>query len=240
MPRGVMRALAPGPLNTVRSSRRGCTPERLAGTDTRATVHRMRVLVLAALCASLLLVSVADANTSHQGWPPINGVLLMNKADGARPLDGRPGHDPFAGQDPTYSCDEIHRLGACQRRLVFAGTGFVLSSQPGHNELLGGNGSDTIYAGPWGDVLWGDYKPSGQPTAQHDNLNGGPGPDFIYASHGYNRIEAGAGNDWIKAHFGRGLVDCGPGDDVLYISRRAQRRYTIRGCEHISHRTLGY
>jgi len=109
-----------------------------------------------------------------------------------------------------------------------------------HNELLGGHGSDTIYAGPWGDVLWGDYKPSGQGTSQRDRLYGGAGRDFIYASHGWNLIEAGAGNDWIKAHFGRGVVDCGPGIDTLYISRRAQKHYRIRGCERVSHKTLGY
>ena len=61
----------------------------------------------------------------------------------------------------------------------------------------------------------------------------------IYASHGYNLIEAGAGNDWIKAHFGNGLVNCGAGNDLLYISRRAQKHYKIRHCERISHKTLG-
>ena len=109
-----------------------------------------------------------------------------------------------------------------------------------HNELLGGHGSDTIYAGPWGDVIWGDYKPSGQPTTQRDRIRGGAGRDFIYAGHGWNSINAGPGNDWIKAHFGRGTIDCGPGVDALYVSRRARKHYTIRGCERISHKTLGY
>ena len=109
----------------------------------------------------------------------------------------------------------------------------------GHNELLGGHGSDTIHADPWGDVIWGDYKPSGQPTRQHDRIWGGRGRDHIYASHGKNAIRAGGGNDWIKAHFGFGLVNCGAGNDLLYISRRAQKHYKIRNCERISHKTLG-
>jgi RTX calcium-binding nonapeptide repeat (4 copies) len=71
-------------------------------------------------------------------------------------------------------------------------------------------------------------------------LVGGAGNDHIYASHGYNRIEAHGGDDYIKAHFGHGIIDCGRGDDVLYISRRAQRHYKIRHCETISHTTLGY
>ena len=67
---------------------------------------------------------------------------------------------------------------------------------------------------------------------------------FVYrrpraASHGRNAIRAGGGNDWIKAHFGHGLVNCGAGDDLLYVSRRAQQHYKIRGCERISHKTLG-
>jgi Ca2+-binding RTX toxin-like protein len=108
-----------------------------------------------------------------------------------------------------------------------------------HNELLGGHGNDTIFAGPWGDVLWADFKPSGQPTTQSDTIVGGAGNDFIYSSHGTNNIAAGPGNDFVKAHFGKGAIDCGPGRDQLFISRRAQRHFTIRGCERISHKTLG-
>jgi Ca2+-binding RTX toxin-like protein len=210
-----------------------------AGRGSR-DLGRMRVVVLAAACVTLLLSAVASANTSHAGWPEIDGMLLMNKADSSRPLDARPGNDPFGGQDFRYSCDGVHLRGACHRRLVWGGTGFVVTSLPGHNELLGGHGNDTIYAGPWGDVLWGDYKPSGQPATQHDVLIGGPARDFIYASHGYNQIDGGGGNDWIKAHFGSGTIDCGAGSDTLYISARAQTHYTIRNCERISHKTLGY
>jgi hypothetical protein len=210
---------------------------------------RMRVLVLSLSCACLLAcVSVAVANTSHEGWPTIDGVLLMNKTDSTRPLDARPGQDPFGGTDRSYSCDAIHRRGACQSRFVphFDAAarppqyGLVMSSQPGHNELLGGHGSDSIYAGPWGDVIWGDFKPSGQPANQVDHLYGGAGNDFVYAGHGYNAIDAGAGNDVIHAHFGRGTIDCGPGNDVLYISRAAKRGYKLRGCERTSYKTRGY
>ena len=201
----------------------------------------MRVLVTAATFAwLLLLLSVARANTSHDGWPAIDGVLLMNKADGTRPLDARPGNDPFGGRDLRYSCDEVHLRGKCQTRFVLSAGRLVMSPLPGHNELLGGHGNDTLFAGPSGDVLWGDYKPSGQPTTQRDVITGGSGDDHIYAGHGYNQIAAGAGNDWIKAHFGRGTIDCGPGYDLLYVSRRAQRGYRLRNCERVSHETLGY
>jgi hypothetical protein len=200
----------------------------------------MRRLLALTLFLSLWPAALASANTSHKGWPKINGMLLINKTDTSRPLDGRPGQDPFGHQDPRYSCDGIHLNGSCQRRLVAGPTGPVVTGAPGHNELLGGHGSDTIFAGPWGDVLWGDYKPSHQPSTQLDTIYGGPGRDFIYAGHGRNIINAGAGAVWVKAHFGAGTVDCGPGRDLLFISRRAQRHFTIVNCERISHRTLGF
>ena len=199
----------------------------------------MRKLLLILLACTLSPAGIASANTSHEGWPRITGMLLMNKTDLARPLDARPGQDPFGGTDPRYSCDAVHLRGACQRRLIRTPVGMVVTSRSGHNELLGGHGNDTLYAGPWGDVLWGDYKPSGQPSTQVDQILGGAGKDFIYTSHGTNVVSAGPGADWVKAHFGRGSIDCGPGNDILFVSRRAQRRFTIRNCERISHKTLG-
>jgi Ca2+-binding RTX toxin-like protein len=192
-----------------------------------------RTLTLLAFGALLALAPAAQANTSHDGWPRIDGVLLMNKQDQSRPLDARPGHDLFGGTDASYSCDGLHKNRSCAHR-----TGTV--ARRGHNELLGGHGNDVVFAGPRGDVIWGDYKPSGQPGTQVDRLNGGDSRDFIYASHGTNLINAGGGDDYVKAHFGQGIVDCGGGEDVLYISRRAQKSYNIRNCDTISHKTLGY
>jgi Ca2+-binding RTX toxin-like protein len=108
------------------------------------------------------------------------------------------------------------------------------------DELLGGHGDDDIDGGEAADVLWGDYKPGGQPTSQWDHLAGGDGNDFIYASHGRNTIDAGSGKDTIHAHFGRGVIDCGGGADVLYISHKAQKKYKISHCETISYKTVGY
>lgn len=108
------------------------------------------------------------------------------------------------------------------------------------DKLLGGHGDDSFFGGEASDVLWGDYKPSGQTADQFDHLNGGGGQDFIYASHGRNTIDAGPGDDRVKAHYGRGVIDCGAGSDLLYISRRAQKHYKLRHCETVSHKTLGF
>lgn len=212
--------------------------------DLRPRLRAVAAALLAAATTLALaaLAAPALAGTDKSDWPPITGVLLMNKDDSSRPLDARPGHDPFGGRDRSYSCDTRNKRGTCQRRFVSApeGRGRVMTDRAGHNELLGGHGSDTIHAGPWGDVLWGDYRPSGQPTTQRDRLFGGPGNDFIYGSHGWNTIMAGGGDDYVKLHFGRGIVDCGGGNDVLCISRRAERSTTIRNCERVSHATKGY
>ena len=149
---------------------------------------------------SAALTGVAAGQTSHEGWPKIDGVLKINKDDG---------NDTFRGTGKS-------------------------------DELLGGHDSDTLYGHDRADVLWGDYKPSGQGTAQHDHLYGGSGDDWIYASHGRNTIAAGAGNDTVRTHFGRGSVDCGSGRDTLFISHRARPKYRVRHCERISYKTIGH
>jgi Ca2+-binding RTX toxin-like protein len=105
-----------------------------------------------------------------------------------------------------------------------------------HNELLGGHGHDTIYAGDAGDVIWGDYKESTQPTSQFDRLFGGNGRDFIYASHGRNYISTGGGRDVVHAHFGRGTIRCGSGGTIVYISHRSRPRYHLVGCRRVSYK----
>ncbi len=109
-----------------------------------------------------------------------------------------------------------------------------------HNELLGGHGDDTIRAGHVGDVLWGDYKGSGQPATQHDRIYGGAGKDFTYASHGLNLIHAGGGADQIHAHFGHGEIWCGAGDVTVFVSRSSRKRYQLHGCRRISYATVGH
>ncbi len=106
---------------------------------------------------------------------------------------------------------------------------------PKNDELLGGHGDDVIFGERGADVIWGDYKPDGQPLDQHDSLNGGAGRDFIYASHGWNTIDAGPGPDFVKTHWGYGIVDCGPGRDTLWTARRnlRQKKYKIRNCERV-------
>lgn len=204
---------------------------------------RAPLAVLAILLAAPgFLAARAHAKASHAGWPPITGLLLMNKQDQSRPLDARPGHDPFDGADASYSCDGLHHSSACFPRWWWSAASAarsrrraapIVPASVGHNELLGGNGSDTIHAGPRGDVIWGDYKPSGQPASQVDHLYGGPGNDFIYASHGTSYIYTGGGRDVVHAHFGRGEIRCQSPSVIVHVSHRSRRGYRMFGCRHV-------
>jgi Ca2+-binding RTX toxin-like protein len=117
----------------------------------------------------------------------------------------------------------------------------TLTAVPGvHNELLGGHGNDTINGANAGDVLWGDYKPGGQPTTQVDRMTAGSGKDFIYASHGRNIIFTGGGADVVHAHYGHGEIHCGSAQAIVYISHKSRPHYKLVGCKRISYKTLGF
>ncbi len=105
-----------------------------------------------------------------------------------------------------------------------------------HNELLGGAGNDTIYAGEEGDVIWGDSHDGDQPTTQRDYLHGGAGSDWLYASHGYNVIWTGAGSDHVALVYGYGTVYCdGPGHKTLVMRKLAQNRHwKLVGCGDVT------
>jgi Ca2+-binding RTX toxin-like protein len=213
----------------------------------------LKILAAIVLMAGLVVSGTTTVlgMASHKGWPEINGMLLLNAGNESRPLDGRPGHDPFDGTDPTYSCNGIDSFTRCLRggpepwrfgppegpHLKCRGEEDtcwrkVVPEGVGHNELLGGNGNDTIHAGPAGDVIWGDYKPSGQPESQVDHLYGGSGNDWIYSSHGTNYIWTGAGDDHIQLVYGHGVVYCnGPGVKHLVVRyAEANRHYELVGC----------
>ena len=53
-----------------------------------------------------------------------------------------------------------------------------------NDELLGHHGSDRIFGGAGNDILWGDWDPANNNTHQKDLLDGGPGNDWLYPSHG--------------------------------------------------------
>jgi RTX calcium-binding nonapeptide repeat (4 copies) len=284
-----------------------------------AATLTLSAVVFARSAEGQVNVRARTAEASHLGWPTITGMLLQNSNNKNRPLDGRPGYDPFDGTDPSYSCDgentgglyhdcgypgisdgprfttlsqletecrqeaahskaippesapsetessegtspegpsrpKKSSLEAPRSSFVFpmallSSTAALPSGLPaacaakyeqtdlvpaniGHNELLGGDGNDTIHAGPAGDVIWGDSHAEGNDTAQVDRLYGGAGDDWIYASHGTNYIWTGAGVDHLLLVYGHGVVYCnGPGRKILVMRKLStNRHYRLVGC----------
>ncbi|MCW3040129.1 MAG: calcium-binding protein [Solirubrobacterales bacterium] len=115
--------------------------------------------------------------------------------------------------------------------------GIMRGPQDSSSELLGFHGSDTLYGGDVGDVLWGDYIGENQPVGQVDKLYGAGGSDFLYSSHGRNTIDGGPGNDAIKVRYGRGSVNCGSGRDIVYVPKSRKRNWTFAGCEKFEYRS---
>ena len=75
----------------------------------------------------------------------------MNKTDSAARSTRGPATTRSPAPTARYSCDAIHKRGKCHRRFVRrrgSCTGPRDDGRHGHNELLGGHGSDTIHAGP--------------------------------------------------------------------------------------------
>ena len=112
-----------------------------------------------------------------------------------------------------------------------------------HNWLLGGYGNDTIVGGNRGDVIWGDYHPSGQPRSQTATIHAGNGRNVIYANDTHNYVWTGT-NPYtvVHAHVSgiSGVIHCQSRYIVVYLSNVSQRYFKLDGCHRISHYSVGY
>jgi hypothetical protein len=122
-----------------------------------------------------------------------------------------------------------------------AGQANVLTGLPGqHNYLLGGYGNDTIYGGDSGDVIWGDYHPSGE-SQQTAIIHAGNGKNFIYANDTVNYVWTGTNPATVvHAHEDSGVIHCENPQIVVYTSHHALPHYKLDGCKHISFFSVGY
>jgi RTX calcium-binding nonapeptide repeat (4 copies) len=126
-------------------------------------------------------------------------------------------------------------MGPAGRHHVLAGRRNV------HNYLLGGYGDDTIYGGNAGDVIWGDYHPSGWPAFQTAIIHAGSGPNFIYANDTVNYVWTGSNPATVvHAHENSGVIHRESPHIVVFTSHRALPHYKLDGCKRISFYSVGY
>jgi hypothetical protein len=110
-----------------------------------------------------------------------------------------------------------------------------------HNYLLGGYGDDTIYGGEAGDVIWGDYHPSGWPAHQTAVIHAGNGKNFIYSNDTVNYVWTGTdAATVVHAHEGSGVIHCQNPAIIVFTSHRALPHYRLDGCRRISFFSVGY
>jgi hypothetical protein len=122
-----------------------------------------------------------------------------------------------------------------------AGASHVLTGKPGvHNYLLGGYGNDTIYGGDAGDVIWGDFHPSGE-SHQTAIIHAGNGKNYIYANDTINYVWTGTNPQTVvHAHEDSGVIHCENPQQTVYTSHHALPHYKLEGCKHISFYSVGY
>jgi hypothetical protein len=123
-----------------------------------------------------------------------------------------------------------------------AGASNTLTGKDGvHNYLLGGYGNDTIDGGNAGDVIWGDYHPSGWPSHQTAVIHAGDGPNFIYANDTVNYVWTGTNPQTVvHAHEDGGIIHCENVHQVVFTSHHARSHWKLDGCRHVSYYTVGY
>ena len=123
-----------------------------------------------------------------------------------------------------------------------AGVHNVLRGAPGvHNYLLGGYGDDTILGASAGDVIWGDYHPSGWPAFQVAVIHAGNGRNVIYANDTLNYVWSGTNPATVvHTHEGGGIIHCQNPAIVVYTSHHALPHYRLHGCRRISFYSVGY
>jgi hypothetical protein len=110
-----------------------------------------------------------------------------------------------------------------------------------HNYLLGGYGDDTMNGGNAGDVIWGDYHPSGEPAHQVAIIHAGNGKNFIYSNDTVNYVFTGTNPATVvHAHSGSGVIHCQSPGIVVFTSHHALPHYRMVGCRHISFFSVGY
>jgi hypothetical protein len=194
-------------------------------------------VAIAGSAAPLLAGAPFDQNHGLRGTAPYDRGLHVYFCPrrGGRPRPGASVASTSHAGWPAKQCLKMDK-GPRGRRHTLVGLNGV------HNWLLGGYGSDTIIGGDAGDVIWGDYHPSGA-RSQTAVIVAGDGRNVIYANDTHNYVWTGT-NPYtvVHAHISGidGVIHCQSRYVVVYLSVTSQRRFRLDGCARISHYSVGY
>jgi Ca2+-binding RTX toxin-like protein len=139
------------------------------------TRRRICMPMASALAALAVCAASAAGQTSHEGWPSIDGKLTINKDDGNDRITGTARSDKLLGghgSDTIFGRDRADVLWGDYKP---SGQG---TAQVDH--LYGGGGADFIYASHGRNVIVA-----------------GTGNDTIHAHFGRGSIECGGGRDTL-------------------------------------------
>lgn len=194
--------------------------------------------------ASASRARISEAN--HAGWPSITGMLLQNSTNESRPLDGRPGQDPFDGSDPTYSCDGA-QTGGSHHDCGYPGIGEGLrfTTLPQLEQECQDEGSASNAALP--PLFPTAVLPPGLPPfcahkyEETDLVPAGIGHNELLGGDSNDTIHAGPAGDviWGDSHAeGNDTTQIdrlygGAGDDWLYASHGTNYIWTGAGEDHV-------
>jgi Ca2+-binding RTX toxin-like protein len=132
-----------------------------------------RRILTAMLVIAAVPAPAAIAQTSHKGWPRINGQLWINKTDQSTSHTGTAQNDELLG---GHADDQLFGAGG---KDVLWGDYKPSGQGTAQQDLLdGGAGNDFIYAGHGVNAI-----------------QGGGGADIIHAHFGRGTIDCGAGRD---------------------------------------------
>jgi hypothetical protein len=145
-------------------------------------MKRLLPIFLLLLLSTAALAGVAVANTSHEGWPPIDGVLKMHKQDQSEAMHGTGRNDELLG---GHGSDTI--WGRDGHDVIWGDYKPSGQNTTQVDHLNGGIGNEFIYASHGMNVI-----------------RAGAGNDTIHAHFGRGIIDCGSGNDIaFVSHKGR-------------------------------------
>ncbi len=203
------------------------------------SICRRLLVILGAVSAAVLLAPALGQTQSNAELCADHdrGVVNCGPGNNRQPAGGKdkvPHHDGLnsrKGQRPTRVWPKLS--GILWQVVEGSMTPRTKSGGPLNDELLGHHGSDRLSGKGGHDILWGDWDPLRNNTIQRDVLDGGPGNDWLYPSHGRSVVKGGTGVDYVWAYYGKGTIDCGPGFDTARI--RTNGAFKTKSCERIRH-----